>query len=95
MDIHKHSPQKFISKEVISGFLLIACAILALIANNSPLAPLYRQFLEIPVGFAFQGVGIVKPLLLWVNDGLMAIFFFLVGLEIKREVVGPKRTSCL
>lgn len=56
-------------------------------AANSPLGPAYLDFLDIPLAVRFGSAGIEKPLLLWINDGLMAVFFFLVGLELKREVL--------
>jgi len=69
------------------GVLLVMTAVLALVLANSPLAFLYESFLATPVQVRFGELDIAKPLLLWINDGLMAIFFFLVGLEIKREVM--------
>jgi len=79
--------QDFLKLETSAGFVLMAVALLALIANNSPLAGFYSSFLSTPVEVQFGGFEIAKPLLLWINDGLMAIFFFLVGLEIKNEVL--------
>ena len=79
--------QRFIQMEASSGLLLIAAAVLALIMNNSPLAYLYQGFLDIPVVAQFGALKIDKPLLLWINDGLMALFFLLIGLEVKREVL--------
>ena len=67
--------------------MLLAAAVAALIASNSPLARLYDGFLDTPVGVRVGPLALDKPLLLWINDGLMAIFFFLVGLEIKRELL--------
>lgn len=68
-------------------------AVLALIANNSPLSGFYTGFLATPVEIQFGSFEIAKPLLLWINDGLMAIFFFLVGLEIKNEVLEGELSS--
>lgn len=83
----KRKAQNFIEHEASGGVILIFAAVLALVLSNSYLSPFYHSFLEIPVAIQFGALSIDKPLLLWVNDGLMAIFFFLVGLEIKREVV--------
>ncbi|WP_427453859.1 Na+/H+ antiporter NhaA [Litorimonas sp. WD9-15] len=79
--------QDFLKLETSAGFVLMGVALLALIANNSPLSGFYSSFLTTPVEVQFGTFEIAKPLLLWINDGLMAIFFFLVGLEIKREVM--------
>jgi NhaA family Na+:H+ antiporter len=73
--------------EAASGLLLIAAAALALIINNSPLAWLYNGLLDVPVVAQVGALKIAKPLLLWINDGLMALFFLLIGLEVKREVL--------
>ncbi len=73
--------------EAASGLLLIAAAVLALIINNSPLSWLYNGLLETPVVAQVGALKIAKPLLLWINDGLMALFFLLIGLEVKREVL--------
>ncbi len=77
----------FIRTEAASGVILLAMAALALIAANSPLSVLYGAFLDLPVGVQVGPLGLQKPLLLWINDGLMAVFFLLVGLEIKRELL--------
>ena len=85
--------QDFLQKESAGGIVLIFAAALALLIANSPLAAGYFDLLDLPV---FLGVGdfsIAKPLLLWINDGLMAVFFFLVGLEVKREVMGGELSS--
>jgi len=83
----------FLSKETLGGLLLMMGALAALIISNSPLYGTYKAFLDIPVAISAGGFSIDKPLLLWVNDGLMAVFFFLVGLEIKREVLEGKLSS--
>ncbi len=77
----------FLDLESSSGLLLVFAAVLAMIVANSPLAPLYDTLIELRVGVRVGALEIEKPLLLWVNDGLMAVFFFLVGLELKREVL--------
>ncbi len=77
--------REFLRFEAAGGIILILAAAIALILANSPLGVIYTQFLEVPVAVQVGGLEIAKPLLLWINDGLMAIFFFLVGLEIKRE----------
>jgi len=77
----------FIHRDSSSGILLILVTILALVLQNSALSTHYMGFLHTPVEIRFGQLHIAKPLLLWVNDGLMAIFFFVVGLEVKREVM--------
>ena len=79
--------QRFFQLEAASGLLLIAAAVLALLISNSPFAHFYSSLLDVPVAVQVGALNIAKPLLLWINDGLMAIFFLLVGLELKREVV--------
>ncbi len=78
---------EFIKRESTAGLLLIVVTVLALALQNSPLSEWYGGFLHTPVEIRFGILQIAKPLLLWVNDGLMAIFFFLIGLEVKREVM--------
>lgn len=77
----------FFRLESFGGMLLMASAVLAMILANSPLEGFYQSILSIPVETKFGALEIAKPLLLWINDGLMAVFFFLVGLELKRELV--------
>ncbi len=77
----------FLHHEAAGGLVLVVAALLALLASNSPLEGLYDGFLNTPVAVRVGPLAIDKPLLLWINDGLMAIFFFLVGLEIKRELL--------
>jgi NhaA family Na+:H+ antiporter len=83
----------FIHLEASGGLVLMFTALLALIANNSLLASGYSGILNTPVAVQFGAFEIAKPFLLWINDGLMAIFFFLVGLEIKREVLDGELSS--
>jgi len=83
----KATIKNFLQMESAAGIVLMAAAALALIAANSPLASYYDLFLETPVEVRIGAFEIAKPLLLWVNDGLMAVFFFLVGLEVKREIL--------
>lgn len=85
--------EEFIKKESSSGILLIFITLLALFLQNSFLTDFYTNFLHTPVQITFGEFGIAKPLLLWVNDGLMAVFFFLVGLEVKREVLEGELSS--
>ena len=77
----------FIDSEAASALPLLLAAILALVLANSPLAGTIQGLLDAKLSLTYGGVGLAKPLLLWINDGLMAVFFLLVGLEIKREVV--------
>jgi NhaA family Na+:H+ antiporter len=76
----------FLQKESTGGLLLVAAAAMAMAVENSPLDFLYNALLETPVSIQVGALLLHKPLLLWINDGLMAVFFFLIGLEIKREV---------
>ncbi len=83
----------FISPEKLSGLLLILGALLALAIKNSMFADFYGSFLTTPVVVQFGALILDKPLILWINDGLMAVFFFLIGLEIKREVLSGELSS--
>ena len=85
--VSKTSFKDLLHHDSAGGVLLVMTALLALVLANSPLAFLYESFLATPVQVRFGELDIAKPLLLWINDGLMAIFFFLVGLEIKREIM--------
>ncbi len=78
---------KIIHKKSSAGILLIIVTVFALILQNSGLSEVYNNFLFTHVEIRFGNLQIAKPLLLWVNDGLMAVFFFLIGLEVKREVL--------
>jgi NhaA family Na+:H+ antiporter len=77
----------FLKLESASGILLIGAMVLAMIMNNTALDGLYQAFIKTPIAVQIGALIIDKPLLLWVNDGLMALFFFTVGLELKREIL--------
>ena len=79
--------RNFLKMESSAGIILMAAAVLAMIIANSPLREYYGLLLDVPVEIRIGALQIAKPFILWVNDGLMAIFFFLVGLELKREVI--------
>src|SRR5687768_7790884 len=79
--------REFLALEAAGGVLLALAALLAMGLANSPLERLYAGFLDTPLEVRVGALEIAKPLLLWINDGLMAVFFFLVGLEIKRELL--------
>ena len=79
--------QAFFQHQAAGGIVLMAAAALALILDNSALSWLYDSLLQTPVVIQVGALELNKPLLLWINDGLMAVFFFLIGLEIKREVL--------
>ncbi len=83
----------FIRLESSAGILLLASAIVAMFVANSPVAHAYEALLNTPVAVQVGALAINKPLLLWINDGLMALFFLLVGLEIKREFLEGELSS--
>lgn len=84
----------FIRRESASGLLLIIAALLAMIMANTPfLSETYGLLLSTPVSIQIGEFILDKPLLLWINDGLMVIFFFLIGLEIKREFIEGELSS--
>lgn len=85
--------REFLKFEAAGGIVLVIAAALAIVLANSPLGGIYLSFLDIPVAIQFGALEIAKPLLLWINDGLMAVFFFLVGLEIKREFLEGELSS--
>src|SRR5436190_10590254 len=84
---------RFINHEATAGLILVLAAALALIVTNVGYADAYDHFLELPVSIHIDGIGLDKTMVHWINDGLMAIFFFLVGLEIKREVLQGNLSS--
>ncbi len=86
--------RKFIQLEKSGGIVLGVSVIFALILANSPLSQYYNHFLEHKLGFQFDGKGYLEhSILQWINDGLMAIFFFVIGLELKREFVAGELSS--
>lgn len=78
---------EFMAMESAGGLILMFAAVLAVICANTPLKAYYGLLLDIPVEIRIGPMETAKPLLLWINDGLMAVFFFLVGLELKRELM--------
>ena len=89
------SMRRFMASESAGGIVLALAAIVALVVSNSPLAPFYERFVQMRVELRFANDWLVlsKPWLLWVNDLWMAVFFFLIGLEIKREVLAGELAS--
>lgn len=86
--------QKFIQQEKSGGLVLGISVIIALILANSPLNELYHEFFKHKLGFQVDGVSFLEyDIHHWINDGLMAIFFFVVGLELKREIVGGELSN--
>ena len=83
----------FFRLEAASGILLIGAAAIALVFANTPLNDLYQALRELPVELRIGALRIDKPLLLWINDGMMALFFLLVALEIKRETLSGQLSS--
>jgi NhaA family Na+:H+ antiporter len=91
VDMAKRTPRTFIGRflqlEASGGILLMIAAVIALILANTPFQPFYALLIDTPVEIRVGPLELAKPLLLWINDGLMAVFFFLVGLELKRELL--------
>ena len=85
--------QTILMHPAAGGVLLMLAVVLAMIANNTSLASVYDSLLALPLSIRAGSYALNKPLLLWINDGLMAIFFFLVGLEIKEEAVSGALSS--
>lgn len=82
-----NSLQHFFKLEAASGILLMGATVIALLVANSPLSDYYNMLVSVEAGMHVGNFEIDKPILLWINDGLMAVFFFLVGLELKREMM--------
>lgn len=81
---------RFFAHEAFGGILLMISALAALLIANSAAYPLYQSILDMKLAVTLGGDGLEKPLILWINDGLMAIFFFLIGLELKKELLEGK-----
>jgi len=79
--------EEFIHRQTTSGILLMLCAIAALVVANGPWSQAYHHLLETRFTIGFDGFALAKSLHHWINDGLMALFFFVVGLELKREIL--------
>ena len=85
--------RQFLRLEAAGGVLLFGAAVLALLLANSPLQEFYERLLFVRAAVLVGPLSIDKPLLLWINDGLMAVFFFLIGLEVKREFLEGEMAS--
>jgi NhaA family Na+:H+ antiporter len=82
--------KRFFKHEASGGILLMLSAVLALVVANSAANPYYESWLGSYLSVTLDGEGLTKPLILWINDGLMAIFFFLIGMELKKELLEGK-----
>ena len=85
--INRQAFKSFYKSESAGGILLIFSACIAMIVANSPLNFYYKELISLPIEIHIGTFIIAKPLLLWINDGLMALFFLAVGLELKREIL--------
>lgn len=85
--------ENFLALEAASGILLIIATLVAMVWANSPWYESYHQLVHLPIGITIDGFSLSKSLSHWVNDGLMVIFFFVVGLEIKAELIRGELSS--
>ncbi|MCO6148401.1 Na+/H+ antiporter NhaA [Flavobacterium sp. NRK1] len=85
--------KKFSESSSSGGILLLLCVALSLTIANTSLASGFDSFLNEDIGFSFKALHLNYPVIIWINDGLMAVFFLLVGLEIKREIVEGELSS--
>src|SRR5690606_21227201 len=85
--------QRFIHEESSSGVVLLVCTAAAVILSNSPLSGAYHRFWELEFSIRLAGYEVSESLHDWINDGLMAMFFFFVGLEMKREMIGGELSN--
>lgn len=93
VDILVNPIQRFIGRSTTSGILLFTTAVIAMILANSPLQDRYHEFFDIHFKIGFGEFVIDKDLHHWINDGLMAVFFFVVGLELKREIISGELSN--
>ena len=91
--INLRSFREFLKSGSIGGIILITCVVISLIIANSSIGALFENFLAVQIGFNAGNVHLRYPVLLWINDGLMAVFFLMVGLEIKRELIEGELSS--
>lgn len=87
------SIRNFFQSGSVGGVILLGCVIISLLIANSPLGPAFERLLALELGLNTSQIHLKYPVLLWVNDGLMALFFLMVGLEIKRELVNGQLSS--
>jgi len=92
-DFLLHKIKNFLQSSTGPGIILIMCVIISLIIANSPWKTGFESLLNQEIGYESNGIHLKYPVLLWVNDGLMVIFFLLVGLEIKRELIDGELAS--
>jgi len=85
--------REFLRLESAAGLLLVGAALMALVLANLPVSDYYHEILGLKLTISIEEIGVSKPLLLWINDGLMAVFFMLVALELKREVLEGELSS--
>lgn len=85
--------REFFQSGSVGGVILLGCVIVSLFIANSPLGPAFERFLNLELGINTEHIHLKYPVILWINDGLMALFFLMVGLEIKRELVNGQLSS--
>ncbi len=85
--------REFFQSGSVGGVILLGCVVLSLFIANSPLGPAFERLLSLELGIHTEQIHLRYPVLLWINDGLMAVFFLMVGLEIKRELVNGQLSS--
>jgi NhaA family Na+:H+ antiporter len=91
--INLRSFKEFLKSGTAGGVILLLCVVVSLVIANSPLGSSFQSFLDYNIGWESSFIELRYPIISWINDGLMAIFFLLVGLEIKRELVEGELSS--